>query len=95
MKVGEIDVLVTPELEAMIEEARQAIRDAGLPKGAEDRIQTLGFHCSEHGTTTTVVVYAKGCIWIHCWECRRDIAIIAVAERISVVAEIGSNEKWN
>lgn len=94
-KVGEIDVLTRPELDSMIEQARQAVRDAGLPQSAVDRVKMLGFHCSDHGTESTLVAYQAGCVFVFCRVCGRNVGIFAVAESVRVIPEIKPGEAWN
>lgn len=95
MKVGDLDVLVRREIDAMIEKARQAVRDAGLPQSAVDRVNMLGFTCTEHGPAATVAVYRGGVLVIYCRDCNRDIVMIAVAEDITVIPAVKAGEAWN
>lgn len=94
-KVGDMEVLTRPELDRMIEEAREAVREAGLPESAARRVEMLGFHCHEHGTTTTLVAYRAGLVTVLCRECQRVIVIVMVADSIEVIAEVGADQKWN
>lgn len=94
-KVGSMDVLSRPELDRMLEEARQAVRDAGLPESAAKRVDLLGFHCHEHGTTTTLVAYRGGLVTVVCRECERAIVVLAIADSIEVIAEVADDQKWN
>jgi hypothetical protein len=95
MRIGDVDVCVRADLEAMIDAARERVREAGLPESAVNRITQLGFHCSEHGTTTTLVVYRQGVIFIYCRTCERQIMVIAVAHSITVLPAVESAGDWN
>lgn len=94
VKIGGVDVLVRSDLEGMIDLARQHVRETGLPKEAADRVQQLGFMCSEHGSTTTLVFYRAGLIYVACRSCEREIVVIAVADGVHVLPAIESQE-WN
>lgn len=94
LKIGGVDVLVRSDLEGMIDLARQHVRETGLPKEAADRVQQLGFMCSEHGSTTTVVFYRAGLVFVACRDCEREIVVIAVADSVQVLPAVESSA-WN
>jgi hypothetical protein len=93
--LGNVTILVRGDLENMLEEARQRVRDAGLPEAAVERVNMLGFQCTEHGAPETFIAYRGGVLLVYCRECNREVALIAVATEVTVISEIEENMEWN